>query len=531
MQINRNVGNIQSNINQIQQQKIENKENQQKNIPVEVKEMPSADVLKAYIGLNNVTTGKTNDIQPKEQTDKDTKEMSAYDYLISLPNVKQAFKKELAQVAAVMEKADVESDNTTKMVNLVADGTLWRGVLRYFCEHGQMTEPMKKDINLIYQAKDDGVNQNDRYVPSFTDKNEALKAVDIGETFEVNGQKNVYVKDADGQAHQLKMGKETFVQLFPPAVRFSSVQGAAGDCYLLATLNSIMENPGQRPLLYDMFEETDNGVNVKMPNGEVTYSVPKDNLRQGIDTWQHMQGATGMILAEHVYGEELKHQYEKSFHQIMNDEIKRMETEEPENTEKINGYKQRLADFDSLNQDGESLPVLMRFENPDANGKLTFQFDENGIMFKDLKSANKEYHRKLSTQADFYRGSIGGDLDTVMKDFGYTDITEYKPENTEQEKELKELLFSPDAKDNYIFTAGARLIDNTNTFPPEKVIDASYSIYTQHAYKIAPFQDNNGKTMFYIENPWNATQNSIADYDKLKDFFEVICAVKTQKQE
>ncbi|MCR5260980.1 MAG: hypothetical protein K6C94_04005 [Candidatus Gastranaerophilales bacterium] len=522
MQINTNVNSIKQNINQNLQQKTENKQNDTVVNRTEVKELPSADVLKAYVGLS---VHKTDEVKNENITkEQKPQEMSAYDYLLTLPNVKQAFKNELAQVAAVMEKADVEAENTSKLVNLVADGTLWRGVLRYFCEHGQMTEPMKNDIDLIYNAKNDGINQTDRYVPTFTNKEDAVKSVKVGDTFEVDGQKNIYVKNADGQAHQLKMGKQTFAELFPPATRFSGVQGAAGDCYLLATLNSIMENPSQRHVLYDMFEETENGVNVKMPNGEYTYTVPKDNMRQGIDTWQHMQGATGMILAEHVYGEELKHQYEKSFHEIMNSEISRMAKEEPENKEKIEGYKQRLADFDAKNQDGETFPVLMRFENPDANGKLTFKYDENGIMFKDLKTANKEIRRKLSTQADFYRGSIGGDLDTVMKDFGYTDITEYKTNNAEQEKNLKELLFSPETQDEYIFTAGA-LSDGTLT---EKPIAKEYSVYGCHAYKIAPFQDKDGNTKFVVENPWNATQNSIMEYDKLKEFFEVICAVKTK---
>ena len=325
----------------------------------------------------------------------------------------------------------------------------------------------------MYEAYGDGVKPIDRYVPTVKDTTTGLEKVQTGDAFEVEGEKNIYVKDSNGEAHQLKVSKEMFNELFPPAERFAGVQGAAGDCYLLSTLNSIMENPGQRQLIYDMFEETEDGVNVRMPNGEAVYSVPKDNLRQGIDTWQHMQGATGMILAEHVYGEELKVQYEKAFHQFMNDKIAELEQESPRNEEKIAGYKQRLADFDVKNQDGETKPVLMRFENPEANGKLTFQTDEYGIVFKDLASADKEYHRKLITQADFYRGSIGGDLDTVMKDFGYSEITEYKTNNPEQENAIKELLFKDGVNDEYIFTAGA-LSDGTLT---EKPIAKEYSVY------------------------------------------------------
>ena len=90
------------------------------------KVMPSADLLKSYVGIN----------EPKTEQKQ---ELSAYDHLLTLPNVKQSFKTELATVAKVMEKMDVESSNTEMMVNLVAEGKLWRGVLRYFCENGKMS--------------------------------------------------------------------------------------------------------------------------------------------------------------------------------------------------------------------------------------------------------------------------------------------------------------------------------------------------------------------------------------------------------
>lgn len=472
------------------------------------KVMPSADLLKSYVGIK----------EPKPQQNQ---ELSAYDYLLTLPNVKQTFKAELATVAKVMEKMDVESSNTEMMVNLVAEGKLWRGVLRYFCENGKMSKNTENDIDLIYNAYAEGKKPVDAYVPTVGNKQDGINSVKVGDTFEVEGEKNIYFKDSDDNARQLKLSKETFAELFPPAERFAGVQGAAGDCYLLATLNTMIENPTKRGVLYDMFEETEDSVKVKIPTGEKVYTAPKSDLHQGIDKWQHMQGATGMILAEHAYGEELQYRLENEFHNYMNSEIARLQKEEPQNTDKINGYKQRLADFDEKSKDPEFKPVLMRFENPDANGKLTLQTDENGVMFKDLKTANKDVRRKLSTQADFYRGSIGGDLDVVMKDFGNEDVQEFKSANEEQKAQLKAIMTSDDA-DKYIFTAGA-LSDGSLT---EKPIAKEYSVYGCHAYKIAPFKDENGQTKFFVENPWNATQNSVMDFDKLTEFFEVVCIAK-----
>lgn len=525
MQINTNPQNTGLNINK---QSTANQPEKQAAEPQTTQtpsaETPSGDLLKAYTGIKNITPKHNDEPQTAEQKEAPAEEMSAYDYLLTLPNVNATFKKELGEVAKVMERMDVESSNVEMMVNLVADGKLWRGVLRYFCENGKMTKPMEQDLDLLYESYADGVNPTDRYVPTVQDRESGIAAVKVGDTFEVDGEKNIYVKESETEAHQLGVSKELFAELFPPAERFACVQGAAGDCYLLSTLNSMMENPSQRHILYDMFEEKGDTVEVSMPDGEAVYSVPKDNLRQGIDKWQHLQGATGLILAEHVYGEELRSKFEKSFHETMNAEIERLEQEEPENTDKIEGYRQRVADFDRLNADGETLPVLRRFENPEANGKLTFQCDDNGIMFTDLKTANKECRRKLTTQADFYRGAIGGDLDVVMRDFGYDQIEEFKTANPTEEQAIKDILFSEDAGEKYIFTAGA-LSDGTLT---EKPIAKDYSVYGCHAYKIAPFQDKNGETRFLVENPWNATQNSTMDYEKLKEYFEVICAVKVQ---
>ena len=63
------------------------------------KVMPSAELLKSYVGIQPVKQDKVEEIKNEQP-----KELSAYDYLLTLPNVKQGFKTELATVAKVMEK-------------------------------------------------------------------------------------------------------------------------------------------------------------------------------------------------------------------------------------------------------------------------------------------------------------------------------------------------------------------------------------------------------------------------------------------
>lgn len=497
---------IQNNRKQLSQNKNITNPVQQTKLP-----MPAVGLLQAYSGVKT----------PVREEKKQDESISTYDYLLTLPNVQKAFKNELKQVADVIDKNDEEALNTRRMVDLVADGTLWRGVLRYFCANGEMSENTAKDINLVYQARKDNVNPVDRYVPTVKTMQDGIKNVKIGDTFEVEGEKNIFFKDADDEAYQLKISKPIFAELFPPVERFACVQGAAGDCYLLSAMNAMIDKPETRGIIYNMFEETDNSINVQMPNGDYVYSVDKNNITGNIDKWQHMQGAKGLILAEHTYGEELKFDLENEFYSYMNSEIKRLTEEEPENTEKIEGYKKRLADFEEKSQDENFKPVFERFENPDANGKLTFKTDKNGVLFRDLASSNKEVRRKLITQADFYRGSIGGDLDVVMKKFGFKDVEEYKLNDKDQTQTARELLMSEEAK-NYIFIAGS-LSDGSLT---EKPIAKDYSLYSSHAYKIEPFDDENGERKFYVENPWNSTQNTVMKFDRLQEFFEVICSAK-----
>lgn len=503
---NININQIQPNINKVKEKTFTPPINAQK--PDFSPKMPSAELLKVYSGVVE---------------HKNDEKLSTLDYLKTLPNVKQTFKQELSAVASVIDNNEKEAPYVSKLVDMVADGKLWRGVLRYYCPNGETNKNVASDIDLIKSAEANNKNVKDAYVPHFANKNDGIKNVPLGETFEVEGEKNIYFKNSENEAQQLKMSKDMFVELFPPVERFSCVQGAAGDCYLLSTLSAFMNKPETRGIIYNMFEEKDKNLNIKMPESDFTYTVPKDNLRQDIDKWQHMQGSTGMVLAEHAYGEYLQDKLENNFYKEMNTAISKMQENPAKNKSKIENYEKRIEDFRTKSQDPEYKAVLSRFENPDANGKLTFKYDENGVEFKDLQSADKELRRKLSTQADFYRGAIGGDLDSVMHDFGMENVSEYKTKDSVKEKEIKELLFSENA-DDYVFTAGA-LSDGTLV---EKPIAKDYSIYGCHAYRIQPFKADDGETRFFVENPWNTTQNSIIEYDKLKEYFEVICATKVK---
>lgn len=186
--------------------------------------VPESDLLKVYNGVKTVQ--KQTEIQPVVENNSENTEKTSYDRLITLPNVKDTFKHELAEVAKFIDRKDSESVNTERLVNQITDGKIWRGTLRYFCDNSVISKPMENDLNLINTAAEEGTYIIDAYVPKVADKNEGLKSVKVGDTFEVDGEKNIYFKDSEGEAHQLKLSKQTFAELFPPAKRFSCTQGA-----------------------------------------------------------------------------------------------------------------------------------------------------------------------------------------------------------------------------------------------------------------------------------------------------------------
>lgn len=114
----------------------------------------------------------------------------------------------------------------------------------------------------------------------------------------------LYINDGDNLI-EWQMSKQNFSRLFPPVIRFSTKQGKLGNCYLVSSLSSIMQNPKGRAKLYQLFKEDGNDLYVtikgyedykgcvKIPNGIRPWNISDSN--------KHLDGCLGLELLEWAY--------------------------------------------------------------------------------------------------------------------------------------------------------------------------------------------------------------------------------------
>ena len=53
----------------------------------------------------------------------------------------------------------------------------------------------------------------------------------------------------------------------------------------------------------------------------------------------------------------------------------------------------------------------------------------------------------------------------------------------------------------------------------EQPQEVEYSIYSSHAYKVLPYDNEDGERRFKVTNPWNQSHMVDMDAEKLKEFF------------
>lgn len=92
---------------------------------------------------------------------------------------------------------------------------------------------------------------------------ELRQKIPEGEVANING--HLYVNEGN-TITKLNMSKETFENLFPINKRHEIRQGSIGDCWLVAAMGALMDNPNGRAAIYKMFSEDGKDILVKFPN-------------------------------------------------------------------------------------------------------------------------------------------------------------------------------------------------------------------------------------------------------------------------
>lgn len=421
--------------------------------------------------------------------------------------------------------ADNNQANNIAMVLTLADEKIVNPrTLKFVCSNGVMSEGMQKDIKMIFEARQKGVNPNDLYVPKVNSFDEGLIKTDIGDCFELDGQDYIFIKNKDEKPEQLKMDKKMFIKLFPPAERFANSQKSSGDCYFVSTVNAMMDNPHARSYFLNCFEQDGNDIKIHFPSDDFEYKAVNARMPKACKD-NFIKGSIGMQLIEYAYGCFLENQIARKVRErqisAVEDMKKQLKLTTNKNDEKAlkNHIKNFQITLDKFNEDQrkdlhEWLVAINDEREPETD-------NYNGILLRSLNQMNMYRHTNYQTAGDYYRGD-GGWMEDVMHDFGYKNTYVYAID----EPEAQELLKNPDAAKNYIITGGTKSEGKSVPLRAEKIIDKNYSMYGSHAYRIIPSKDKDGNIIYKASNPFNSSHDVILTFEQIKEFFSQIHAAE-----
>jgi len=445
----------------------------------------------------------------------------------NLPFAKDISPEDKRNLTAVLKKCGEEADYMKRLLALVSDGKVTPTVTQALCEHGTMSELVKADLDTYKEkVEEQGMSVKDAFVPESKTKKAGEKSANVGDVFRVAGKNNIFVKTDDNSSVQLEMDSDTYLKLFPPVERFSACQNNNGDCFFLSAVNSIMENPTTRATIYSCFTQEGKDVTVHLPDGDTPVKFKNGELEKGYNKELYTSGPMGMKLLEQMYGFKIESQKLGDYQDCVEEEIELLEEKLDKLDSKSKQDGKSIRQKENITKKIESYQAAMSQVEEmlaDPNHTKAFVIDDcgefvtgkDGLPMIDELGKIDSNHTSVST---YYIG-LGGDCDAVTQDFGF-DSESY--EVGMDDDYIDEALFAENP-DNYLISAityDAVESADDKSGRVEKEQNKSYSIYSKHAYKILPFDDENGKRMFKVTNPWNQSHRVVMDEKTLKTYFE-----------
>lgn len=402
------------------------------------------------------------------------------------------------------------NDNFYKLLKLVDEKLLSSKCLKLITKNGEPEENIQNNINTPY-------------IFSFYNMKKAMKSCDIGDIFKLSCNNNLYVKTGENEHSAIKTNEETFLKLFPQFQKYSSFQNNSTDCYLISTINAILDNKSTAHRIYDCFEQTGDDINIKFNGSDCVYTYK--NVKPPKFNNSLISGALGIKLLQHAYGKHLEEIIYKNAINTQNSLIKEKEDLlNSEHDEKSRKYlRNQISKLKNilfqLEKDRKSkFPELVM----DVNSELqAITNDETGINLKSLNTINTFTKSSYQSVADYYRNQCGY-IDHAFRAFAFDDINIFSPDD----EDLLDILTNPDKYKKFLFVGGTKNEGTQSPFRHEKVIDKQKKLFGSHAYRIIPFQNDNGEILYKASNPWNSSHDLILSLDDLKNTFLEIDTAK-----
>lgn len=320
--------------------------------------------------------------------------------------------------------ASVEASNVQMLLDLVVEGVVDKHVFRDLPISGEISKPIVQDIDKLYDAYISGVEPIDAFVPTYKSTVSAQEKLQIGDVFELEGEKNIFIIDKNTTPVQLKMDKPTYFKLFPPIERYATSQNQIGNCWELAAVNSLLSDPEERISILSLFEQKGDDVIVRFPRSQNKTKFKDCKLPSDSKASCYSFGALGVKLLEYAHGKEVYAQKIFELYDALTNKI-----EEEKDPDKKAEYEEKRNQFDeifaqqkgllfySTSTDGTSFTLMPWNESSAAETfDSPYSYSRNGgyaiDMFYDLSYDTKieflenEEPRKRLTSPSFFKNNV-----------------------------------------------------------------------------------------------------------------------------
>lgn len=147
---------------------------------------------------------------------------------------------------------NIEFLRENKILDAFKNNKIFQNTFRDICHtlnnDSKLSETISEDIKLLKEGKTSSVIEFDEAVS----KEEDLKNTKQADVIKI-GEK-MYINDRNSLI-EFNISKEKFDELFSLVNKFATAQGESGDCYFVAALIGLMNNPLTRPYIYSSFNE------------------------------------------------------------------------------------------------------------------------------------------------------------------------------------------------------------------------------------------------------------------------------------
>lgn len=296
-------------------------------------------------------------------------------------------------------QSGVEESYFDMLYDLVKDEKLSPSVLEGLSKQNSISRRTREDLDKLYEAYINNEDIVEKFVPKFENEEQALSSLPIGEVCQIGENEHISIKTKDDKIEDLFLTPETYFELFPPIERFATCQNEQGDCYLLASVDSIYQNPSTRHLVLRLFKENpDNTVDV---------------VWRGWDDWD---GKVFSVIPEDFALKDIQKQFEK---EKWNNSRKLSKTCEAFRAIEIlnaqsailqskQAAKTRAEDIENLNKFNFGDKVTLSKKERRMFSKLARQEDNSLVLLKQRdfpifidKQETKKLYKQLQNENDF----------------------------------------------------------------------------------------------------------------------------------